>query len=285
MYMKFVEKKCPNCGAGLKFDDNATSVQCEYCSKTYYIQRDEKKYARVDQAHLGDAYNFVDENGKAIVQNFAKVQLVMLIVPFVMFAIIATFIFSTFFGLAKQQTEDMDDHMPDIFDSGSDKKEEEKKTKKIVTEIAQIDDVSLKTFHSTSKQRLQSYDGTCVMEGAGAYKISQSWKEEGVYLLVSNDSKDNILYTVYGQTYKNRKTGKTTTLYAVVKYDDLYLTDSNIVNNDYYGSLDVPSYDFPGTSFNGAYGYESVEIIYNKLIRSKSADYTIEASEGLYKES
>ena len=43
--MKLVEKKCPNCGAGLKFDENDTNVTCEYCNKMYYLQKDEKKIA------------------------------------------------------------------------------------------------------------------------------------------------------------------------------------------------------------------------------------------------
>ena len=85
--MKFVEKKCPNCGAGLKFDDGATSVACEYCNQTFYIQKDEKKYAKVDDAHLADAYKFVDEVGKPIVKAFAAAQIGMMIVPVIIFVI------------------------------------------------------------------------------------------------------------------------------------------------------------------------------------------------------
>ena len=70
-----------------------------------------------------------------------------------------------------------------------------------------------------------------------------------------------------------------------VKYDDLFLTDNNIVENDYFAWPEVPSYNFPGTSFVGAYGYEGNDKLYNKLVRSQSGDYIIEASDGLYVES
>lgn len=104
--MKFVEKKCPNCGAGLKFDDNATSVICEYCNKSYYIQRDEKRYAKADEAHLGDAYKFVDEYGKPIVKAFATALIAMSIVPIVIFLIAAIGIGGTIIGFANRPIHD-----------------------------------------------------------------------------------------------------------------------------------------------------------------------------------
>lgn len=38
--MKLIEKKCPNCGANLKFDKDDKSVSCDYCQTYYEIQRD-----------------------------------------------------------------------------------------------------------------------------------------------------------------------------------------------------------------------------------------------------
>ena len=67
-----------------------------------------------------------------------------------------------------------------------------------------------------------------------------------------------------------------------LKLDDIVVVD-DIVNNDYFAWPEIPEYEFEGTSFNTAYGYESLEKLYNKLVRSQRADYNIEASEGLYK--
>ena len=106
--MKFVEKKCPNCGAGLKFDDGASSVACEYCNQTFYIQRDEKKYARLDEAHRANAYRFVDEVGKPIAEAIFRTHKVMAIVPIIVFLIAAFGIGMTIFSLARSQMDDMD---------------------------------------------------------------------------------------------------------------------------------------------------------------------------------
>ena len=290
--MKFVEKKCPNCGAGLKFDDGATSVVCEYCNQTFYIQRDEKKYARVDSEHLADAYRFVDEVGKPIAEAIFRTHKVMAIVPIIVFLIAAFGIGMTIFSLARSQMDDMDNKPGSSFvgnsENSEDKwKEEQEKAfqearKKIVTKLSQIDATSLQTFHDTSKIELKNYDGSCVY---GDYKITKNWESVGVYLLVGKETNKNILYDVMSHTYKNKKTGKTTTLYVAVKYDDLKLTDAGIVNNDFDGWTEAPSYTFSGTSFNTAYGYESVEKLYNQLVRSQSGIYTIEASQGIYVES
>ena len=280
--MKFVEKKCPNCGAGLKFDDNATSVVCEYCSKTYYIQRDEKKYARLDESHKANAYKFVDEVGKPIVKAFATAHIVMSIVPIIIFLIAAVGIGATIFSFANDQMND----------SGSFIEEQEKKweeeqekafqeaRKKIVTKLSQVDATSLKTFYDHAVMKLDNSDGS-----NSKYKISKDWEAYGAYLLVGKESNDNYLYVLCKHTYKHRTNGKEITLYGAVKYDDLKLTSDGIVNDDFFYRTDAPSVDLDGDKFEWAYGYDSEEKLYNTLIRSQSGSFSIEATEGIYVES
>ena len=38
--MKLVEKKCPNCGASLKFNKEDSSVTCNYCNTVFDITKD-----------------------------------------------------------------------------------------------------------------------------------------------------------------------------------------------------------------------------------------------------
>ena len=38
--MKLIEKKCPNCGAGLEFGENDKSCKCSYCHRSFEIERD-----------------------------------------------------------------------------------------------------------------------------------------------------------------------------------------------------------------------------------------------------
>ena len=38
--MRLIEKKCPNCGANIEFEDDAKSCKCEYCKRSFEIERD-----------------------------------------------------------------------------------------------------------------------------------------------------------------------------------------------------------------------------------------------------
>lgn len=278
--MKFVEKKCPNCGAGLKFDDGATSVVCEYCNQTFYIQRDEKKYARVDSEHLADAYRFVDEVGKPIAEAIFRTHKVMAIVPIIVFLIAAVGIGISIFSFSNEIDK------PGIVEKNEMSWEEkvqqqyQEARKKLVTKLSQIDQTSLETFYDNAVLELDNYDGN-----NSKYKISSDWKAYGAYLLVGKETNNNYLYVVCKHTYKHRKNGKEITLYGAVKFDSLKLTDAGIVNNDFNGWTEAPSVDLDGDKFEWAYGYDSEAKLYNSLIRGQSGTYTIEATEGIYVES
>lgn len=41
--MKLIEKKCPNCGAGLEFKDNDKNCKCSHCGSSFEIERDTNK--------------------------------------------------------------------------------------------------------------------------------------------------------------------------------------------------------------------------------------------------
>ena len=278
--MIFVEKKCPICGAGLKFDDGATSVVCEYCNQTFYIQRDEKKYARVDSEHLADAYRFVDEVGKPIAEAIFRTHKVMAIVPIIVFLIAAVGIGISIFSFSKEMEK------PSIIEEHENSWEEkieqqyQEARKKMVTKLSQIDQTSLETFYDNAVLELDNYDGN-----NSKYKISSDWKAYGAYLLVGKETNNNYLYVVCKHTYKHRKNGKEITLYGAVKFDSLKLTDAGIVNNDFDGWTEAPSVDLDGDKFEWAYGYDSEAKLYNSLIRGQSGTYTIEATEGIYVES
>ena len=280
--MKFVEKKCPNCGAGLKFDDGATSVTCEYCNQTFYIQKDEKKYARVDDAHKADAYKFVNEIGKPIVKGIATAHIIMSIVPFVMFIIVFLGLGFTIFHFASSQINEVEDtnnkeESSDIFDMFEDNINKEELKVKYVTKLSEIDNITLETFYDAAKSNLHHMDNM-------DYTVGE-WSPVGSYLLVSKDGKSNKLYTVMKHTYTGRYSNKKVTLYAAYLFNSLKLNDNNMVNHNFSGISVSQDIDLDGKTHNFADGYESVEKLYNHVLRNQVGDYTIEATEGLYLES
>ena len=82
--MKLIEKKCPNCGANLKFDKDDTEVTCKYCETSYEIQRD----ASLDELvrNVFDANDFILH--KKMLKSFSGG-----IYYFVIFVFIVMFIF------------------------------------------------------------------------------------------------------------------------------------------------------------------------------------------------
>ncbi len=277
--MKLVEKKCPSCGAGLKFNENDTNVVCEYCNKTYYLHKDEKKIAKLDEAHLADAYKFINEFGKPLMKG------PQLIIPFIIFtfAIIGIFISIVVFNQIDNKPNIIEEHIQQIENEEKDKYEKERKG--LVQKLSQIDKTSLETFSDASKTELKNYNGNAVSGSHSDFSLEKDWTPVGVYFLMGKEDNINKLYDVVSHTYKEKATGKKTTLYAAVRYINLKYTSDKIVNHSYSGMVEAPSVQLiAGDVFSTGYGYASLEKLYNVLIRSQSGDFTIEASEGMYKE-
>jgi len=54
--MKLIEKRCPNCGASIEFNDDARSCKCDYCNRSFEIEREHtnKKSSKNDDYILNE---------------------------------------------------------------------------------------------------------------------------------------------------------------------------------------------------------------------------------------
>ncbi len=289
--MKIIEKKCPGCGAALKFGQNDTSVTCEYCGKSLHIQRDENKFAKLAEQNWDRAYQFVDDYGKPIAKGFAAVSIGMMIIPFfIFFAIVGIFGFAIFsFSGAGDIDFDENPIVNEWEQEQLDRYNEERKT--LVKKLEQIDSVSLQTFRDASVTKLKNRDVGSGHGWAGhtstkdKFTLVKDWTLVGSYLLVGKEKNENTLYDVYEHSFKVKSTKKTVTLYVAVSYSNIKLTDEGIVNHNYMGTFHGPDVDLiTGDAFSSTNGYESVEKLYNTLLRSQSGEFTIEGTEGIYVE-
>lgn len=55
--MKLVEKKCPNCGANLKFDKDDMEVTCKYCDTSFEIEKEMNFNELVEDVFDSEAFN------------------------------------------------------------------------------------------------------------------------------------------------------------------------------------------------------------------------------------
>ena len=66
--MKIIQKKCPGCGADLKFDKEDKEVKCKYCNATFQVERDLTDLVEdmIDPKMFKRHFNFVSYMGIAI---------------------------------------------------------------------------------------------------------------------------------------------------------------------------------------------------------------------------
>lgn len=91
--MKLIEKKCPNCGAELKFDKDSTEVKCNYCDTSYIIQKDADLNSIAKD--IFDANDFILH--RKMISNFGKGIIVF---SFIVFIFIFVMFLLMFFRIA-----------------------------------------------------------------------------------------------------------------------------------------------------------------------------------------
>jgi len=89
--MKLIEKKCPNCGANLKFENNSKEVTCNYCNATFIIDRENSKM------HDEFSSEFINLQRK----NVKRISNVVFIFSFVIFFIVILIFLIIFFKISR----------------------------------------------------------------------------------------------------------------------------------------------------------------------------------------
>ena len=258
--MRLVQKKCPNCGAAIDFDDMTKKVKCSYCSQTFFVEKDVQKINNmVDiDSHLEDAYELVN-----------KVRTPFIVIFFVMFFFVMIGIVFTFSQIVSF------DGPGYVVDKSDTILEEENPN--LIIDFKQIDDKTMNTFHSDAVKSLEQY-----MFTNSKAKIVQNWNNVGMYLIIDYTFEHSELVDVYDIIYDVN--GKEYHLYSAVSYSRLELSDSGVVVSSFDGMVSSPTYI---VNINNSRvflnGYESLEELFNKEIRSyMSSDYSVKHTDGLY---
>ena len=98
--MRLIEKRCPNCGASIEFSDDAKSCKCDYCNRSFEIERkdsDKKKPSAKDYT-----LELMKEPGKILGAFFIIGWIIEAILFTIIFAAIAiVIIILMFFAIKK----------------------------------------------------------------------------------------------------------------------------------------------------------------------------------------
>ncbi len=231
--MRIVEKKCPGCGANIKFNENDSKITCEYCKKELLIEKDPKEeYLLTLNEIQKKVFNRVSVMHKVI-------------------SIIAIIIFLTIFGII----------IYGFAFSGKNKP------------LTDINNISNSNYGFIDNHSSMAIDDLTF----GDSDFVQTGKESRVkeYLLVGDN--DSIYIPVYKVTYTDfPKHEVKYTLFIPVKYENIISDGKDI---DVFelgdGIIDCEDYYFNLEHSSSSKGYQSIDDVYNKYIKSIGKGYKI----------
>ena len=242
--MKLIEKKCPNCGASLEFSETAKSCKCDYCHRTFEIERD------------NNGIN-IDFNLNELEKPFMMMAKGVFIIPIIGILIIATFVI---IGIVAM---DMGDNKNNDFDT------EEKEEEKLLTSVKDMSSTEIEHLDSSTK-----FDIAINGEGESSTKHSYSRDEEPKRekLYVAYKKGSNKVIFIYKVVYKDFfHQDDVHTVYIPMIYENV----NKAVSNAGDVKMDAPTYYFNSDHTCYYYGYGSFEEAYNNIIAPLKDEYKI----------
>lgn len=237
--MKLIEKKCPNCGANLSFDENDKVTKCDYCKREFEIERDAQ-----DQINL-----VIGETGKSVLKYFFISHMVIGIISVIIFLVIFGFvIFGIYTGI-----------------SSTNKSKARENT--YLTDVNDIENEDYVFLDTKSTIKIRQENSLMV-----DFKQKGDFKREKIYV-ISNDN-GNYLIPVYKGVYTDNET--TYTIFTPVIYENVKFDYwGNITSNLGTGKVECPTVYFNLEHSEYSVGYENINDLYNATIKQYEEDYEI----------
>lgn len=240
--MRLIEKKCPNCGADLEFDENAKSCKCTYCKRSFEIERD-----------LNDVEKFNLIYDK-IQKPMGKIMLAPMIFAGVFFVIIAGVIVYNVFSFHKTDTnkEPKVPSINDLIDGDA----------KLVTDAAELTNEDLDDLDDRSYSIVhQSVTGRS--DTTYSYQITGDPKVEKVVVAYKDEANKVIpIYKVLYHNFFNQSDVQT--VYVPVVFENI---KSEALFSFASGKNPAPEYYLNDDHSTYIYAYGSYDEAYNNVVK------------------
>lgn len=244
--MKLVEKKCPNCGAGLEFSDTDKSCKCNYCHRAFEIEREQ------------DSSNEIDYENQFILNEVSKgfkfIPIFFIIVFIVAFAIIGFVIYNIY------KSSLNDEFKTDFVVSNNNNNED----KVLYSDANQLTNSDLESIDNDRHTVIKS-TAEGVNNAYHSYIEDGDPKRQKVYVAYKTDS--NYIIAIYQNTFKdffhqeNRYT-----FYIPIVYENIY--KEKFGDKFENPQLKAPEYYFNDDHSSFSYGYGSLDDAYNNVVKS-----------------
>ena len=281
--MRLVEKKCPNCGGELKFGFEDKETTCEFCGRSFEIERDEKVNNDNDERFNADYYSLTEEQkevAKKVLGTFTIAPIIIGIIFISVFVVIAVTQFRQFGHRSENGgslivDKDIDSDPEELIEEVKKTAEEKLKEQGYVMSFDDLKENHLKDIHENTLTLLNK---DLKRHQAFLYKYDK-FSYVGMYLLTN--SRGNTIYDVYKINFTIK--GKKVPYFSAVRYRDAKINEGKLIvdmDGTVFSSLNMSS----GPNEDATAGYESAKDLYNKLIRGSLAESKVYTIGGVYKE-
>ena len=236
--MKLIEKKCPNCGASLSFNENDKSCACQYCKRTFEIERDTDN---LDKFIL-------------VYDAMRKPFKMFFLIPAIFIFVVAIIIFAVIFGSFKKTKPDNLSIYEKFHDEFVDKEN-------LLTDASEISNTDMDLIYSFAKAEMsQVAEG--VVDGNHSFSIDGDINREKLYVLYTE--KHNYVILILKATYKDffhqedRKI-----VYLPVIYENI---EKNVVSSLGNAKAEAPQYFLTDDQSTFVYGYASYDEAYENSV-------------------
>lgn len=245
--MKLIEKKCPNCGANLEFDENAKSCKCQYCKRSFEIERD-----------MNDVEKF-----NLIYNKIQKPITIMFLLPFIIFIVIVAIIIISIISFNRNRVIDNNSIFEEFRDEIVDKEN-------LLTNVNEISNRDIDIIESRASSEI-NHIAEGVRDGNHSFSIDGDIKREKLYVLYHE--KSNYVILIFSATYKDffhqedRKT-----VYIPVIFQDI---EKEILTSLGNARIEAPTYYLTDDQSTYTYGYSSIDEAYAEVIQPYAEEYNI----------
>ena len=238
--MRLIEKKCPNCGASLEFDENAKSCKCDYCKKSYVIETESKDR----DFYSPNNFNLMEKKSSTIF--------------LIIFAITFTIIFGAIFmiGSSMMHTKNNDFESEAVF-----------------TKVSDFSKSNLESFDKESYWIIHNND-----DGLVDYHLDMKIKREKMYVAYNKKEDSNIVVAIYKVKYARLLDNENEyNLYVPIVFENLEMVDSPIELQLRNGYVKAPEYYFNMEHSEYTYGYQDMETVEKEVIKPLKKNYKIDS--------
>ncbi len=254
--MKLIEKKCPNCGASLEFNEKDKSCTCTYCHRAFEIERE------------GEKEDYI-LNEIAVTK---AVSPIFFIVPFIIVIGFAFLMYNIFSYNVKSSHDEFEKRVQEQkegiekYNQEMEKETDDKKEEKLITNIDELSNRNYETINTEAAFNIKNAKGETTKS---SFQVEERKREK---VIIAYKEKSNYLIAIFKVLYKdffNQKDMQT--IYVPLVYENIERNFYSLNNV----KVDAPEYYFNKSKTTYAYGYSTYEEAYNNVVKPLESEYTI----------